>query len=115
MKTATDTRLLFHRFTLQMLRNPVWLFVGFSTPILYLVLFTPLLKDLSNGRGLPGGTPVLDVFLPGILALLAFASGSATRVQHDLRAAVRRDRALPGHAGQPARDPARARSCPDSS
>ena len=52
MKTATDTRLLFNRFTLQMLRNPVWLFVGFSTPILYLVLFTPLLKDLSNGQRL---------------------------------------------------------------
>ena len=27
-----DTGLLFHRYTVQMLRNPVWLFVGFSTP-----------------------------------------------------------------------------------
>ena len=77
MKTATDTRLLFNRFSLQMLRNPVWLFVGFSTPILYLVLFTPLLDDLSKGQQF-GGTSVLDVFLPGILALLAFASGSAS-------------------------------------
>ena len=77
MKTATDTRLLFNRFSLQMLRNPVWLFVGFSTPILYLVLFTPLLDKLSSGRGF-GSTPVLDVFLPGILALLAFASGAAS-------------------------------------
>ena len=76
MKTATDTRLLFNRFALQMLRNPVWLFVGFSTPILYLVLFTPLLKHLSNGG--VGSQQVLDVFLPGILALLAFASGSAS-------------------------------------
>ena len=58
-----------------MLRNPVWLFVGFSTPLLYLALFTPLLKDLS--RPGVGGTHVLDGFLPGILALLAFASGSA--------------------------------------
>lgn len=77
MKTATDTRLLFNRFSLQMLRNPVWLFVGFSTPILYLVLFTPLLDKLSSSQGF-GSTPVLDVFLPGILALLAFASGSAS-------------------------------------
>jgi ABC-2 type transport system permease protein len=77
MKAATDTRLLFNRFSLQMLRNPVWLFVGFSTPILYLVLFTPLLDKLSTGQGL-GSTSVLDVFLPGILALLAFASGSAS-------------------------------------
>jgi ABC-2 type transport system permease protein len=77
MKTATDTRLLFNRFSLQMLRNPVWLFVGFSTPILYLVLFTPLLDKLSTESSF-GSTSVLDVFLPGILALLAFASGSAS-------------------------------------
>ena len=76
MKTARDTGLLFQRYTLQMLRNPVWLFVGFSTPILYLVLFTPLLKELPGVRGFPTGS-VLDVFLPGILALLAFASGSS--------------------------------------
>ena len=59
-----------------MLRNPVWLFVGFSTPILYLVLFTPLLKELPGVRGFPTGG-VLQIFLPGILALLAFASGSS--------------------------------------
>src|SRR5277367_16296 len=74
MKVATDTRLLFHRYTVQMLRNPVWLFVGFSTPLLYLVLFTPLLKHLSSAQT-GSSASVIDVFLPGILALLAFASG----------------------------------------
>jgi len=77
MKAVRDTGLLFHRYTIQMLRNPVWLFVGFSTPVLYLVLFTPLLKSLPGVKGFPTGT-VLDVFLPGILALLAFASGSSS-------------------------------------
>ncbi len=76
MSVVRDTRLLFHRYTVQMLRNPVWLFVGFSTPILYLVLFTPLLHDLPGVRGFPTGS-VLQIFLPGILALLAFASGSS--------------------------------------
>jgi ABC-2 type transport system permease protein len=72
VKVARDTRLLFHRYTVQMIRNPVWLFVGFSTPLLYLLLFTPLLKHFAGN----GSTSlVLDVFLPGILALLAFASG----------------------------------------
>ena len=75
MKTARDTGLLFQRYAIQMLRNPVWLFVGFSTPILYLALFTPLLKHLAGSGGLPTGN-VLDLFLPGILALLAFASGT---------------------------------------
>jgi ABC-2 type transport system permease protein len=76
MKVGRDTALLFHRYTIQMLRNPVWIFVGFSTPLLYLVLFTPLIKHLSSTQGIPAKN-VLDVFLPGILALLAFASGMA--------------------------------------
>jgi ABC-2 type transport system permease protein len=75
MKTARDTGLFFQRSTVQLLRNPVWLIVGFSTPILYLALFTPLLKHFSGAPGLAHGN-VLDTFLPGILALLAFASGT---------------------------------------
>ncbi len=77
MKTVRDTGLLLQRYNRQMLRNPVWLFVGFSTPVLYLVLFTPLLKELPGVRGFPTGS-VLEVFLPGILALLAFASGASS-------------------------------------
>jgi ABC-2 type transport system permease protein len=75
VKTALDTRLLFQRYTLQLLRNPVWLFVGFSTPVLYLLLFTPLLKSLPGVKGFPTGS-VLQLFLPGILSLLAFTSGA---------------------------------------
>jgi ABC-2 type transport system permease protein len=75
MRTVRDTGLLFHRHAVQMLRNPVWLFVGFSTPLLYLVLFTPLLKHAVGTNA--STTVVLDVFLPGILALLAFATGMA--------------------------------------
>lgn len=75
MKVARDTWLLFGRSTIELLRNPVWLFVGFSTPILYLALFTPLLKPLTGAPGLPRGN-VLDEFLPGILSLMAFASGT---------------------------------------
>lgn len=74
MKTARDTGLLFGRYITQLLRNPVWLVVGFSTPILYLALFAPLLKNLPGVQGVPGRN-VLDLFLPGILSLLAFASG----------------------------------------
>jgi ABC-2 type transport system permease protein len=74
VKAATDIGLLFQRYLRQLLRNPVWLVVGFSTPILYLALFTPLLRHLAGSGGLPTGN-VLDLFLPGILSLLAFASG----------------------------------------
>lgn len=76
MKILTDTGLLYKRYMVQILRNPIWLFVGFSTPILYLVLFTPLLK---RAIGIPSATngSTLEIFLPGILALLAYASGSS--------------------------------------
>ena len=74
MNTAWDVSLLFRRYLTQLLRNPVWVIVGFSTPILYLALFTPLLRHLAGSGGLPTGN-VLDLFLPGILSLLAYASG----------------------------------------
>src|ERR1700722_16480164 len=76
MKTLRDIGLLFQRHLVELLRNPVWLFVGFSTPILYLALFTPLLKHFIGGPRVTTAT-VLDLFLPGILALLAFASGTS--------------------------------------
>lgn len=71
MKLVRDIGLLFQRQALQLLRNPVWLVVGFSTPILYLALFTPLLRRAAG----MSGHAVLDLFLPGILSLLAFSSG----------------------------------------
>ena len=73
MKLARDTGLLGWRSTVENLRNPVWLFVGFSTPLLYLALFTPLLKGVPG----VGGPNVLDRFLPAILSLLAWGSGTA--------------------------------------
>jgi ABC-2 type transport system permease protein len=77
VSAVRDVGLFFQRYIIQLLRNPVWLVVGFSTPILYLALFTPLLKHLVGSGGLPTGN-VLDLFLPGILSLLAFASGAGS-------------------------------------
>jgi ABC-2 type transport system permease protein len=74
-KAVTDTALLSQRRLVQTLRNPLWLAVSFSTPVLYLVLFTPLLKGISTGH--PTNGEVLAVFLPGILSLLAFVNGSS--------------------------------------
>lgn len=78
MKTARDVGLLFERCLTQLMRNPVWLVVGFSTPVLYLALFMPLLQHLAGIPGLHLSGNVLNLFLPGILALLAFASGIGT-------------------------------------
>jgi len=74
MKMLTDLRLLTWRPIVQNLRNPTWLFVGISTPLMYLILFMPLLKKLS-GPGFSSGN-VAQIFLPGIIALLAFGNGA---------------------------------------
>jgi ABC-2 type transport system permease protein len=74
MNLLRDIRLLFLRKLREALRQPVWIVVGFSTPLIYLALFAPLLKPLAGGPGFSGGN-VLDTFVPGILVLMAFGAG----------------------------------------
>jgi len=76
VKVLRDFTLLFKREFIHALRMPTWLIVGISTPLLYLALYTPLLQKLAGGPGFPTKN-VLDVFLPGMLAYLAFTSGSS--------------------------------------
>jgi ABC-2 type transport system permease protein len=61
---------------MQSLRNPSFVIVNLSTPIMYLVLFMPLLKKVSG----PGFATahVIQVFLPGIIALLFVAAGTGS-------------------------------------
>jgi len=71
-----ETWVVFARQMRQQLRNPVWVFFGLTQPILYLVLFGPLLKNVSGG-GL-GGKSSWNVFVPGLLLQLAiFGAGFA--------------------------------------
>lgn len=63
-----ETWVIFQRQLRNLLRNPVWVFFGLSQPILYLVLFGPLLKNLSGG-GL-GGDASWSIFVPGLLLQL---------------------------------------------
>jgi ABC-2 type transport system permease protein len=74
MTFGLQTGLFFRRKLLETLRQPVWIITGLSTPLLYLALFEPLLKPLAGRAGLPSGQ-VLDLFVPGVLALMAFGAG----------------------------------------
>jgi ABC-2 type transport system permease protein len=76
VKALRDTSLLFLRPFLQNLRNPSFVIVNLSTPIMYLVLFMPLLEKL-NGPGFASGH-VIQAFLPGIIALLFVAAGTGS-------------------------------------
>jgi len=71
-----ETLVVFQRQMRILLRNPVWVFFGLTQPIIYLVLFGPLLKRVSGG-GL-GGDASWKIFVPGLLLQLAiFGAGFA--------------------------------------
>ncbi|MFG1855450.1 ABC transporter permease [Actinomadura geliboluensis] len=74
-RVVSDTRLIFLRYLRQTLRSKVAVVFGAVQPLLYLVLFGPLLSDLADVRGFGGGD-AWQVFVPGILVQLAlFGAG----------------------------------------
>lgn len=70
MKLARDTWLIYQRSLMLTLRNPVWIFVGLTQPIFFLVLFGPLLKGLAVAGG-GSGDNAYNLFVPGLLVQLA--------------------------------------------
>jgi ABC-2 type transport system permease protein len=72
MKLLRDTYLIFERQSQLLLRNPVWIFVGVFQPVMYLLLFAPLLKP---ALGVRTNAEAYEVFVPGLLVLLAIFGG----------------------------------------
>jgi ABC-2 type transport system permease protein len=72
MKLARDTWLIFQRQLHLLLRNPVWVFVGVFQPVMYLLLFAPLLKP---ALGAATQAEAYKIFVPGLLVLLAIFGG----------------------------------------
>lgn len=69
MKTLRDTWLVFQRNLGLTLRNPAWAVIGVVQPLLYLLLFAPLLKSIATTQGFPSGG-AYNVFVPGLLIQL---------------------------------------------
>jgi ABC-2 type transport system permease protein len=75
MRTIRDTWLIFQRSLTLSVRNPVWVIFGIIQPVLYLLLFGPLLNNIAKVPGFPPGG-AFNVFVPGMLVLTAlFGSG----------------------------------------
>ena len=72
MKFLRDTSLIFQRQMKLLLRNPVWIFVGLFQPVMYLLLFAPLLKP---ALGVQTNAQAYEIFVPGLLVLLAIFGG----------------------------------------
>src|SRR5919112_1733220 len=75
MKLARDSWLIFQRQTLLLLRNPVWIFVGVFQPVMYLLLFAPLLKPALAPLGATTNADIYRIFVPGMLVLIAIFGG----------------------------------------
>ncbi len=70
MTTAHQTWLIFQRSMKQSLRNPAWVIIGIVQPVLYLVLFGPLLQPIiEHTPGFPPGD-AYQVLVPALLVQL---------------------------------------------
>lgn len=89
MKLLRDTWLVFVRYMGILLQNPVWIALGVIQPLLYLVLFAPLLKPMAEMRGFPPGG-AYNVFVPGLLVQLGMfgAAGVGFSLIAELRMGV---------------------------
>ncbi|NDK89281.1 ABC transporter permease [Gordonia desulfuricans] len=69
MTFLRESQIVFRRQIRMNLRNPAWVLIGVMQPVLYLVLFGPLLKPLVSQ--FPGGSDNAYTFLvPGLLVQL---------------------------------------------
>jgi ABC-2 type transport system permease protein len=74
MKILRDTGLLFRRKMMETLRNPIYIVTSLLTPVLYLILFSPLLNKLTDVPTFSSGN-VMNVFVPGLLVIVSFLNG----------------------------------------
>src|SRR5712671_4769709 len=89
MKLARDTWLVFGRYFWIFIHNPAWVVIGVVQPLLYLLLFAPLLKSIASAPGFPRGG-AYNVFVPGLLVQLGLfgAAGVGFSLISELRFGV---------------------------
>src|SRR3954464_6740471 len=67
MRFLRESHIVFRRQLRMNLRNPAWVIIGMLQPVLYLLLFGPLLKPLI---GQFGAANAYTFFVPGMLVQL---------------------------------------------
>jgi len=89
MKILRDSWLVFGRYWGLFIHNPVWVAIGVVQPLLYLVLFAPLLSSIAKTPGFPSGG-AYNVFVPGLLVQLGMfgAAGVGFSLIAELRMGV---------------------------
>jgi ABC-2 type transport system permease protein len=74
MHAVRDTWLIFRRSMVLTFRQPVWIIFGLIQPVLYLVLFGPLLEASVKAAG--AGSNAYNWFIPGLLIQTALFGGA---------------------------------------
>jgi ABC-2 type transport system permease protein len=69
MNLLRDTWLIFRRSLVLTIRQPVWIIIGMIQPLLYLVLFAPLLDASTRAAG--AGANAFNWFVPGLVVMTA--------------------------------------------
>jgi ABC-2 type transport system permease protein len=89
MKLVRDTWIIFVRYIQILLGNPAWVVIGVVQPMIYLLLFAPLLKSLASAPGFPSGG-AYNIFVPGLLIQVGLfgASGVGFSLIAELRDGV---------------------------
>jgi ABC-2 type transport system permease protein len=88
MKLMRDTWIMFRRYLAILLGNPAWVIIGVLQPVLYLLLFAPLLKGVLSHAAVGGNA--YNWFVPGLLVQLGMfgAAGVGFSLIAELRAGV---------------------------
>jgi ABC-2 type transport system permease protein len=72
VKLLRDTWLVYQRQMLLVLRSPGWIAIGLIQPVVYLLLFAPMLKA---ALGTATYSAAYRIYVPGLLAALAIFAG----------------------------------------
>lgn len=75
MKFLRDIWLVFQNQLRLLLRQPVWIFINLFQPLMFLLLFAPLLKPALSAGGTISDAEVYRTFVPGLLVMLAIFGG----------------------------------------
>lgn len=100
MTFLRETRLIFWSHLRTNLRNPIWVIIGLSQPVLYLVLFGPLLESIGTSLTTDGDTWL--IFTPGLILQIGLfgAMFAGFGMLYELRAGViERQRVTPANRG----------------
>lgn len=71
MKLVRDSGIVLRQQVRLMLRSPSWVVMGIIQPVLYLVLFAPLLRTALDA---PSSADAYSTFVPGLLVLLVMGA-----------------------------------------